>query len=165
MDGWSNWTPGLNGNVGIIGTALHEIRFHAPYIDRMTDGSVAFLIAHELAHVRQFCLGKTGPRMKQALERDADAHARQWLNVSRCPTDSRAPREYRLQEFIAGTVTRRLSQREIEQRRRIVTEARTATSSCCSTWPTNGSDSFRRRAGTVKDGQEKRCQRRSMRQP
>ena len=47
----------------------------------MTDGSVAFLIAHELAHVRQFCLGKIGPRMKQALERDADAHARQWLKV------------------------------------------------------------------------------------
>ncbi len=93
MDGWSNWWPGLNGNVGIIGSALNEIRFHAPYIDRMTDGSVAFLIAHELAHVRQFCLGKIGPRMKQALERDADAHARQWLKVSRCPPRSRAMRE------------------------------------------------------------------------
>lgn len=84
MDGWSGRDFGIAGQVKHCGI---EVRFHAPYFDRMTDDHVRYVVAHELVHVLQWAEGRALLRNR---ERAAHTTAIEWLGLARMPRRTRA---------------------------------------------------------------------------
>jgi len=97
MDHWPGWNIGVKGQVQLVG---EQIRFHAPYIERMSDTEVRFTIAHELAHVLQWTHGGHGWCSYREMQIDADRGAMVWLGLSRKPRSSRALVQYWREEML-----------------------------------------------------------------
>jgi hypothetical protein len=95
MGWWSSWRPGVRGQVGL---RAMQVRFHAPYVDLMTDDDARFTICHELTHVLQWAerrgSGSLMDLSQAQVERDANVRAFAWLGLSRRPRISRALRAY-----------------------------------------------------------------------